>query len=121
MDGDTKVNVVISDRGEQVTLTGHGNGPIAAFCDALSNHDVPVRVHDYHEHALSSGGDAKAASYLECAVNGRVLWRRHRLVNRDVESESRRQRTQPCRSRRSRRVIHQGLRRTADLERTAQP
>ena len=74
VDGDTKVNVVISDRGQEVTLTGHGNGPIAAFCDALSNHDVPVRVHDYHEHALSSGGDAKAASYLECAVNGRVLW-----------------------------------------------
>ena len=58
----------------EVTLDGHGNGPIAAFCDALASHDVAVRVHDYHEHALSSGGDAKAASYLECAVNGRVLW-----------------------------------------------
>jgi len=74
VDGDTKVKVTITDRGNEVTLDGHGNGPIAAFCDALASHDVAVRVHDYHEHALSSGGDAKAASYLECAVNGRVLW-----------------------------------------------
>ncbi len=74
VDGETKVNVVLTDRGQEVTLNGHGNGPIAAFCDALSNHGVAVRVHDYHEHALSSGGDAKAASYLECAVHGRVLW-----------------------------------------------
>ncbi len=74
VDGETKVNVVLTDRGQEVTLNGHGNGPIAAFADALSNHDVAVRVHDYHEHALSSGGDAKAASYLECAVAGRVLW-----------------------------------------------
>ena len=35
-------------------------------------HDV--RVLDYHEHALSSGGDASAAAYLECAVGDRVLW-----------------------------------------------
>ncbi|MGB3674194.1 MAG: 2-isopropylmalate synthase [Candidatus Nanopelagicales bacterium] len=74
VDGETHVNVVMTDRGQEITLNGHGNGPIAAFCDALSNHDVAVRVHDYHEHALSSGGDAKAASYLECAVHGRVLW-----------------------------------------------
>lgn len=74
VDGETHVNVVLTDRGNEVTLSGHGNGPIAAFCNALSNHDVAVRVHDYHEHALSSGGDAKAASYLECAVHGRVLW-----------------------------------------------
>lgn len=74
VDGDTVVNVVLLDRGVETTLQGHGNGPIAAFCDALASHGVAVRVHDYNEHALSSGGDAKAASYLECAVNGRVLW-----------------------------------------------
>ena len=35
---------------------------------------VDVRVLDYNEHALSAGGDALAASYLECAVGSRVLW-----------------------------------------------
>jgi 2-isopropylmalate synthase len=59
---------------EDVTLDGSGNGPIAAFCDALSTYGVDVRVLDYHEHALSAGGDAKAAAYLECAVGDTVLW-----------------------------------------------
>ena len=29
---------------------------------------------DYAEHALSAGGDAKAAAYVECEVNGRTVW-----------------------------------------------
>ena len=33
-----------------------------------------MRVLDYHEHALSSGGDATAAAYVECAVGDHVLW-----------------------------------------------
>ena len=74
VDGETTVNVELTDNGTHVSLTGTGNGPIAAFCNALAHHDVSIRVHDYHEHALSAGGDAKAASYLECAVHGRVLW-----------------------------------------------
>ncbi len=36
--------------------------------------DLDVRVLDYHEHALSSGGDAIAAAYVECAVGEKVLW-----------------------------------------------
>ncbi len=59
---------------KDVTLAGEGNGPIAAFCSALGAYGVDVRVLDYHEHALSAGGDAKAAAYLECAVGDRVLW-----------------------------------------------
>ncbi len=39
-----------------------------------AHHGVDVKVHDYNEHALAAGGDARAASYLECAVHGRVLW-----------------------------------------------
>ena len=73
VDGDTVVRATILDHGEPVEVTGHGNGPIAAFCEALHDH-ADVRVLDYHEHALASGGDAKAAAYLECAVDGRVLW-----------------------------------------------
>ena len=68
------VRVVIADRGTEVEIAGIGNGPIAAFCDALAAYGVDVRVLDYNEHAMSSGGDAVAASYLECAVGGRVLW-----------------------------------------------
>ena len=74
VDGETNVRVVIADRGTEVEIAGVGNGPIAAFCDALPSYGVDVRVLDYHEHAMSSGGDAAAASYVECAVGGRVLW-----------------------------------------------
>ena len=74
IDGDTTVDVVIFDSGTEVALTGRGNGPVAAFCDALAQHGVDVRVLDYAEHAMSAGGDATAASYVECAVDGRMLW-----------------------------------------------
>jgi 2-isopropylmalate synthase len=60
--------------GERHELLGTGNGPIAAFVDALSGVGYDVRVLDYAEHALSAGGDAKAAAYLECAVGDTVVW-----------------------------------------------
>ena len=66
------VNVYVD--GERTTLQGEGNGPIAAFVDCLSVIGIDVRVLDYAEHALSSGGDAKAAAYVECAVGGSVVW-----------------------------------------------
>ncbi|WP_409331236.1 2-isopropylmalate synthase [Trujillonella humicola] len=66
--------VEIVDEGVPVTVEGRGNGPIAAFVDALRSVDVDVRVLDYTEHALSAGGDARAAAYVECAVGDRVLW-----------------------------------------------
>ncbi|WP_179519513.1 2-isopropylmalate synthase [Nocardioides perillae] len=62
--------------GELRTLEGSGNGPIAAFVDALNGLEqgYDVRVLDYAEHALSAGGDAIAAAYVECAVGEKVLW-----------------------------------------------
>ena len=68
------VNVYV--RGERRTLEGVGNGPIAAFVNAINELDegFDVRVLDYAEHALSSGGDAIAAAYVECAVGGQILW-----------------------------------------------
>ncbi|MFJ3957797.1 2-isopropylmalate synthase [Arthrobacter sp. NPDC090010] len=60
--------------GQQQERTGHGNGPIAALLDILRQDGVDVRVLDYSEHALSEGGNALAAAYVECAVGERVLW-----------------------------------------------
>jgi 2-isopropylmalate synthase len=71
---DVQLTVQITDRGEVVELSGSGNGPIAAFCNILNNYGVDVRVLDFSEHALSSGGDASAAAYLECAIDGDVYW-----------------------------------------------
>ena len=74
MNQDVQLTVVITDRGQEVELSGQGNGPIAAFCNILQNYGVDVRVLDFHEHALSAGGDASAAAYLECAIGGDVYW-----------------------------------------------
>jgi 2-isopropylmalate synthase len=72
--GQTLVDAQVSDGGLDVRISGVGNGPIAAFCHALGQVGIDVRVLDYAEHAMSAGGDATAASYLECAIGERVLW-----------------------------------------------
>ncbi len=71
---DVKIEVKITDRGELQDLKATGNGPISAFCNALNGYGLDVRVLDYSEHALSAGGDASAAAYLECAIEGDVFW-----------------------------------------------
>ncbi len=66
------VNVYVD--GQLHSLQGSGNGPIAAFVSALGEVGHDVRVLDYAEHALSAGGDATAAAYVECAVGDQILW-----------------------------------------------
>ncbi|MDF2846874.1 MAG: leuA, partial [Oerskovia sp.] len=73
-DGPDTLAVDVLDRGEHLTLEGSGNGPVAAFVDAIAHVGVEVRVLDYAEHALSEGGDATAAAYVECQVGDDVLW-----------------------------------------------
>lgn len=65
---------VLRDGEQTIALEAKGHGPIEAFVHALNQHDFDIRILDYAEHALSQGGDAKAASYVEAAVNGQVLW-----------------------------------------------
>jgi 2-isopropylmalate synthase len=74
VDGADKLSVDLVVDGEARTLEACGNGPIAAFVAALGQIGVDVRVLDYAEHAMSAGGDATAASYVECEIDGRVLW-----------------------------------------------
>jgi len=74
VDGADTISVTLKDHGQEVTIEGSGNGPIAAFVSAVLSLGVDVRVLDYAEHALSAGGDATAAAYVECAVGERVLW-----------------------------------------------
>ncbi|QXJ25082.1 2-isopropylmalate synthase [Actinomadura graeca] len=60
--------------GEIREIEGVGNGPVSAFEDALTSVGIGVRVLDYAEHAMSAGGDARAAAYVECDVNGTTVW-----------------------------------------------
>ena len=73
-----QVSAAVVDRGRSRAITGEGNGPASAFVDAISALGYHVRVLDYAEHALSAGGDALAAAYVECEVgegeDAQVLW-----------------------------------------------
>ncbi|KQM83686.1 2-isopropylmalate synthase [Agromyces sp. Leaf222] len=72
--GEVRVRVGLRDGDERVDAEGSGNGPIAAFLSVLGAEGVEVRVLDYSEHAMSAGGDAVAAAYVECQVGDRTLW-----------------------------------------------
>jgi 2-isopropylmalate synthase len=68
--GDTTVEARVRMGGGERWLKGHGNGPIAAFVDALGGAGIAVELTDYTEHALGEGADARAAAYVEARVNG---------------------------------------------------
>ncbi|MCA3264421.1 MAG: 2-isopropylmalate synthase [Azospirillum sp.] len=67
--------------GKETALSGEGNGPIAAYVDALSKAaGVPIDVVDYREHAITggdggrNGAKAKAAAYVEAKVGDKTLF-----------------------------------------------
>ncbi|WKX70250.1 2-isopropylmalate synthase [Streptomyces sp. XD-27] len=73
-DGTDTLTVEAVVDGVPTVLTGSGNGPISAFFDALAAIGVDARLLDYQEHTMSEGASAQAASYIECAIDGKVLW-----------------------------------------------
>ena len=72
----TKLQAVIRAGGEERTIVGTGNGPIAALTDALAREcGIKLRVVDYVEHAVGAGSDASAVAYIEAAgENGAAVW-----------------------------------------------
>ncbi|MEU7021758.1 2-isopropylmalate synthase [Streptomyces sp. NPDC046203] len=73
-DGTDTLTIEAVVDGAETVLTGSGNGPISAFFAALQAIGVDARLLDYQEHTMSEGASAQAASYIECAIDGRVLW-----------------------------------------------
>jgi len=71
-DEPVQLEVTAHDGHVQRALRGAGNGPIDAFVNALG---LDVRLMDYHEHAIGSGANARAACYVELRVgNGPTLF-----------------------------------------------
>ena len=72
----TKLQAVIRAGGEQRTIVGTGNGPIAALADALDREcGIKLQVVDYVEHAVGAGSDATAVAYIEAAgESGAAVW-----------------------------------------------
>lgn len=69
-----KLDVTVLRNGVEQSVQSSGNGPVDAFVAALQQMGVKASILDYAEHALSSGGDARAAAYVEVDVDGTVVW-----------------------------------------------
>jgi 2-isopropylmalate synthase len=69
---DVQLEVDVARHHAPQVFSGRGNGPIDAFVTALG---LEIRLMDYHEHAIGSGADARAACYVELRVgNGPTLF-----------------------------------------------
>jgi 2-isopropylmalate synthase len=61
--------------GEHRTVTGKGNGPIAAFVHAVQTDlGLEIEVVDYAEHAVTAGADASAVAYVEARGEDGITW-----------------------------------------------
>ena len=73
----TLIKVVYTDHGMEKTFEGVGNGPIDAVQRGLEKElGINIKVLDYNEHALRSGSNAQAASYIHLMDqdSGRVTY-----------------------------------------------
>jgi 2-isopropylmalate synthase len=69
--GERRIAATIATHGGERRIEGVGNGPIAAFVDALRRDcGIDLTVLDYHEEARSAGADAQAAAYVQIRGNG---------------------------------------------------
>jgi 2-isopropylmalate synthase len=70
------IDAKVMMNGQPKAISGHGNGPIAGYVEALAKDcGIRIRVRDYHQHATGAGEDAQAVSYIEAETpEGKVLW-----------------------------------------------
>ena len=73
-DGVTERTIDYRMLDETVHLLAVGNGPIDAFINGLNAKGHSVKLYDYVEHAMSEGGHAVAAAYVDLEVDGHRLW-----------------------------------------------
>ena len=67
-----QIDVELFENGNRIARKGGGNGPIDAFVHALG---LDIKLMDYHEHAIGSGANARAACYVELRLaNGPTLF-----------------------------------------------
>ncbi len=83
VDGGTDtIEATVKIDGVETDIRGSGNGPLAAFVDALCSVGIQVHVLDYSEHAMTAG-EGSAGCGLRGGVGERQddLGRRHRDVD----------------------------------------
>jgi 2-isopropylmalate synthase len=75
-DGIVKCKAKLSRDGKPLEISGEGNGPLAALVHGLGKSGVPrFEICNYSEHALSSGEEAAAISYIQIKfADGKTRW-----------------------------------------------
>ena len=70
------LTATLRENGVEREIVGRGNGPIAAYTDALrQSAGIEISVQNYHEHSTGSGSDATAVAYVEVLTgDGRKIW-----------------------------------------------
>ena len=69
------LNLNLNINGNEVAISGSGNGPIDSLMNGLTKKiGTEIKVSDYHQSAISSGSDAKAAAYIELERDGKTSW-----------------------------------------------
>ena len=70
-----EIHIGLNLNGKKISISGSGNGPIDAMINALKNDlELELKISDYHQHAISSGSDAKAVAYSEIISGRESFW-----------------------------------------------
>ena len=70
-----EITIGLKHNTDVVNIEGRGNGPIDAMIDAIKNSfNLEIKISDYHQHAISSGSDAKAVAYSELVLGNKSVW-----------------------------------------------
>ena len=70
-----EITIDLKHNTDVVTIEGCGNGPIDAMIDAIKkSFNLEIKISDYHQHAISSGSDAKAVAYSELVLSNKSVW-----------------------------------------------
>lgn len=69
------IQIKLKQNNNLMSIEGAGNGPIDAMINALTKDlNIDLRIADYHQHAISSGSDAKAVAYSEIVFKEKSVW-----------------------------------------------
>ena len=69
------LELTMNMQNSETLIKGSGNGPFDSFINGLSKKiGMQIKVADYHQTAISSGSDAKAAAYIELEKDGKTFW-----------------------------------------------
>ena len=70
-----EITIGLKHNTDVVSIEGRGKGPIDAMIDAIKkSFDLEIKISDYHQHAISSGSDAKAVAYSELVLGNESVW-----------------------------------------------